>query len=165
MQPFSPVVQFEQDPVQILDALLLLYLNSQLLRALQESLASELAARMSAMSSATDNAIELRKNLSRRSILLLGRSRRHGYRCSVSWRRVWRVGENGSGCGDDYRGEGGGHREQGGRSGRASSVEAKAVAGGRRGRGRRGEWKRTSIAVGIPLSMLDSGPILWRRRR
>jgi F-type H+-transporting ATPase subunit gamma len=64
MQPFSPVVQFEQDPMQILDALLPLYLNSQLLRALQESLASELAARMSAMSSATDNAIELRKNLS-----------------------------------------------------------------------------------------------------
>ncbi|CAL5083206.1 unnamed protein product [Urochloa decumbens] len=63
-QPFSPVVQFEQDPVQILDALLPLYLNSQILRALQESLASELAARMSAMSSATDNAIELRKNLS-----------------------------------------------------------------------------------------------------
>jgi hypothetical protein len=31
--------------------------------------------------------------------------------------------------------------------------------------GRRGEWKRTLIAVGIPLSMLDSGPILWRRRR
>lgn len=64
MQPFSPVVQFEQDPVQILDALLPLYLNSQILRALQESLASELAARMSAMSSATDNAIDLRKNLS-----------------------------------------------------------------------------------------------------
>ena len=30
-------------------------------------------------------------------------------------------------------GEGGGHREQSGRSGRASSVEAKAAAGGRRG--------------------------------
>jgi hypothetical protein len=41
-------------------------------------------------------------------------------------------------------GEGGGHREQGGRSGRASSVEVKAAAaaGGRRGRGRRGGWKR-----------------------
>uniref|UniRef100_A0A804M584 Uncharacterized protein n=1 Tax=Zea mays TaxID=4577 RepID=A0A804M584_MAIZE len=34
MHRFSPVVQFEQDPVQILDALLLLYLNSQRLRAL-----------------------------------------------------------------------------------------------------------------------------------
>ncbi|XP_047337639.1 ATP synthase gamma chain, chloroplastic [Impatiens glandulifera] len=62
---FSPILQFEQDPVQILDALLPLYLNSQILRALQESLASELAARMSAMSSATDNAVELKKTLSR----------------------------------------------------------------------------------------------------
>lgn len=62
---FSPILQFEQDPVQILDALLPLYLNSQILRALQESLASELAARMSAMSAATDNASELKKSLSR----------------------------------------------------------------------------------------------------
>ncbi|PHT30312.1 ATP synthase gamma chain, chloroplastic [Capsicum baccatum] len=62
---FSAILQFEQDPVQILDALLPLYLNSQILRALQESLASELASRMSAMSSATDNASELKKNLSR----------------------------------------------------------------------------------------------------
>ncbi|CAN8312270.1 unnamed protein product [Cochlearia groenlandica] len=59
----SPLMQFEQDPVQILDAMMPLYLNSQILRALQESLASELASRMSAMSSATDNAIELKKNL------------------------------------------------------------------------------------------------------
>jgi len=34
------------------------------LRALQESLASELAARMNAMSNATDNAVELKKTLS-----------------------------------------------------------------------------------------------------
>lgn len=61
---FSAILQFEQDPVQILDALLPLYLNSQILRALQESLASELAARMSAMSSASDNATELKKTLS-----------------------------------------------------------------------------------------------------
>uniref|UniRef100_A0A7C9DUM8 F-ATPase gamma subunit n=1 Tax=Opuntia streptacantha TaxID=393608 RepID=A0A7C9DUM8_OPUST len=61
---FSPILQFEQDPVQILDALLPLYLNSQLLRALQESLASELAARMTAMSNATDNANELKRTLS-----------------------------------------------------------------------------------------------------
>lgn len=60
---FSPILQFEQDPVQILDALLPLYLNSQILRALQESVASELAARMTAMSSATDNAVELKKEL------------------------------------------------------------------------------------------------------
>ncbi|KAL1323161.1 hypothetical protein HN51_068222 [Arachis hypogaea] len=63
-EDYSPILEFEQDPVQILDALLPLYLNSQVLRALQESLASELAARMSAMSSATDNAVELKKNLS-----------------------------------------------------------------------------------------------------
>lgn len=61
---FSPILQFEQDPVQILDALLPLYLNSQVLRALQESLASELAARMTAMSNASDNAVELKKSLS-----------------------------------------------------------------------------------------------------
>lgn len=54
---------FEQDPVQILDALLPLYLNNQLLRALQESAASELAARMTAMSNASDNASELIKGL------------------------------------------------------------------------------------------------------
>jgi F-type H+-transporting ATPase subunit gamma len=54
---------FEQDPVQILNALLPLYLNNQLLRALQESAASELAARMTAMNNASDNASELMKTL------------------------------------------------------------------------------------------------------
>jgi F-type H+-transporting ATPase subunit gamma len=54
---------FEQDPVQILDALLPLYLNNQLLRALQESAASELAARMTAMNNASENASELMKTL------------------------------------------------------------------------------------------------------
>ena len=49
---------FEQDPVQILDSLLPLYLNNQILRALQESAASELAARMTAMNNASDNAKE-----------------------------------------------------------------------------------------------------------
>merc|ERR1711871_127166 len=55
---------FEQEPSQILDALLPLYMNSTILRSLQESLASELAARMNAMSSASDNAAALRKTLS-----------------------------------------------------------------------------------------------------
>lgn len=55
---------FEQDPVQILDALLPLYLNNQLLRGLQESAASELAARMTAMNNASDNASELIEDLS-----------------------------------------------------------------------------------------------------
>lgn len=61
---FLPNMQFEQDPAQILDAMMPLYLNSQVLRALQESLASELAARMGAMSNATDNADDLKKTLS-----------------------------------------------------------------------------------------------------
>lgn len=63
LQPPPQDMLFEQDPVQILDALLPLYLNNQLLRALQEASASELAARMSAMSSATDNASQLIKSL------------------------------------------------------------------------------------------------------
>lgn len=50
---------FEQDPAQILTALLPLYNTNQLLRALQESAASELAARMTAMSNASDNAGQL----------------------------------------------------------------------------------------------------------
>ena len=54
---------FEQDPVQILDALLPLYNTNQLLRALQESAASELAARMTAMSNASDNAGQLIRSL------------------------------------------------------------------------------------------------------
>jgi F-type H+-transporting ATPase subunit gamma len=60
---FPKDMLFEQDPVQILDALLPLYLNNQLLRALQESAASELAARMTAMSNASENASELIKTL------------------------------------------------------------------------------------------------------
>merc|ERR1712188_42440 len=55
---------FEQEPSQILDSLLPLYMNSTVLRSLQESLASELAARMNAMNSAFDNAAALRKTLS-----------------------------------------------------------------------------------------------------
>merc|ERR1711939_573394 len=55
---------FEQEPSHILDALLPLYMNSTVLRSLQESLASELAARMNAMNSASDNAAALRKTLS-----------------------------------------------------------------------------------------------------
>jgi F-type H+-transporting ATPase subunit gamma len=61
---FDSGLIFEQDPVQIIDALLPLYLNATLLRALQESLASELAARMNAMNSASDNASDLKKKLS-----------------------------------------------------------------------------------------------------
>lgn len=60
---FPQDMLFEQDPVQILDALLPLYLNNQILRSLQESAASELAARMTAMNNASDNAKELGKTL------------------------------------------------------------------------------------------------------
>jgi len=56
---------FEQDPEQILSAILPLYFNGQLLRQMQESVASELAARMTAMQSATDNASDLIKVLTR----------------------------------------------------------------------------------------------------
>jgi len=55
---------FEQEPSQILDSLLPLYMNSTVLRSLQESLASELASRMNAMNSASDNAASLGKTLS-----------------------------------------------------------------------------------------------------
>lgn len=54
---------FEQDPVQILDALLPLYFSNQILRALQEAAASELAARMTAMNNASENASDLVKSL------------------------------------------------------------------------------------------------------
>merc|ERR1711871_613518 len=60
---FAPDMIFEQEPSQLLNAILPLYLNGQLLRTLQESVASELASRMSAMQAATDNAKDLQKRL------------------------------------------------------------------------------------------------------
>ena len=64
-QPSLPSdIVFEQSPEQLLNALLPLYLQNQLLRALQESAASELASRMTAMNNASDNAKELAKTLS-----------------------------------------------------------------------------------------------------
>eukprot|EP00798_Chlamydomonas_sp_ICE-L_P031116 gene31116-6248_t len=59
----DPSLIFEQEPAQILDSLLPLYLNSCILRALQEALASELASRMNAMANASDNAKELQKTM------------------------------------------------------------------------------------------------------
>lgn len=59
VRSFPTDMIFEQDPAQILDALLPLFLDNQLLRAWQESAASELAARMTAMSNASENASEL----------------------------------------------------------------------------------------------------------
>ena len=63
-QEFPNDMIFEQDPIQIVNSILPLYLNGQILRCLQESVASELAARMNAMQSASDNAGELAKTLS-----------------------------------------------------------------------------------------------------
>jgi len=63
-QEFPNDMIFEQDPVQIVNSILPLYLNGQVLRTLQESVASELAARMQSMQSASDNAGELAKVLS-----------------------------------------------------------------------------------------------------
>ena len=54
---------FEQNPEQLLNALLPLYLSNQLLRSLQEAAASELASRMTAMNNASDNAKALAKSL------------------------------------------------------------------------------------------------------
>jgi len=62
---FPKDMVFEQDPAQILNAILPLYINGQVLRMLQESVASELAARMTAMGAASDNAKSLKKDLSR----------------------------------------------------------------------------------------------------
>ncbi len=63
-QDFPNDMIFEQDPLQIVNSILPLYLNGQILRMLQESVASELAARMQSMQSASDNAGALAKDLS-----------------------------------------------------------------------------------------------------
>jgi F-type H+-transporting ATPase subunit gamma len=63
-QEFPNDMIFEQDPLQIVNSILPLYLNGQILRTLQESVASELAARMQSMQSASDNAGALAKDLS-----------------------------------------------------------------------------------------------------
>jgi F-type H+-transporting ATPase subunit gamma len=56
-------IVFDQNPDQLLNALLPLYLENQLLRSLQEAAASELASRMTAMNNASDNAKALAKSL------------------------------------------------------------------------------------------------------
>jgi len=54
---------FDQPPESILNSMLPLYLNSQILQCIYESLASELGSRMTAMKAATDNAAELARKL------------------------------------------------------------------------------------------------------
>merc|ERR1712238_38954 len=62
-QEFPNDMIFEQDPLQIVNSILPLYLNGQILRTLQESVASELASRMQSMQSASDNASSLSRDL------------------------------------------------------------------------------------------------------
>jgi len=63
-QEFPKDLVFEQDPVTILNTMLPLYLDSQILRCMQEAVASELASRMASMQTASDNAKDLKKSLS-----------------------------------------------------------------------------------------------------
>merc|ERR1711972_371241 len=60
---FEADVIYEQDPALLLDGVLKIYLNGQVLRVLQEGIASELASRVTAMQAATDNAKELKEGL------------------------------------------------------------------------------------------------------
>jgi F-type H+-transporting ATPase subunit gamma len=60
-----PLYEFEPGAEQVLDALLPKYVTSRMFNALLQSAASELAARQRAMKSATDNAEELIKTLTR----------------------------------------------------------------------------------------------------
>ncbi|KAJ1457064.1 gamma subunit of H+-transporting two-sector ATPase [Pelagophyceae sp. CCMP2097] len=64
--PFPADLVFEQEPVMILNTMLPLYLDAQILRCLQEAVASELASRMSSMQAASDNARDLKKALSQK---------------------------------------------------------------------------------------------------
>jgi F-type H+-transporting ATPase subunit gamma len=60
-----PAYEFEPDPEELLDALLPKYINTRIYAALIESAASESASRRRAMKSATDNADEMIKTLTR----------------------------------------------------------------------------------------------------
>jgi F-type H+-transporting ATPase subunit gamma len=63
----QPAYEFEPEPELLLAALLPKYVNTRIYAALLESAASESAARRQAMKSATDNANELVKTLSRKA--------------------------------------------------------------------------------------------------
>jgi F-type H+-transporting ATPase subunit gamma len=62
-----PLYEFEPSPSEVLDALLPAYFKARLFNALLQSAASEHAARRRAMKSATDNATDLIKNLTRQA--------------------------------------------------------------------------------------------------
>ncbi|GAB3297817.1 F0F1 ATP synthase subunit gamma [Epidermidibacterium keratini] len=61
----SPAYEFEPGPSELMDAMLPKYITTRIFSALLESAASESAARRAAMKSATDNANELIRNLTR----------------------------------------------------------------------------------------------------
>ncbi|MCZ2812517.1 MULTISPECIES: F0F1 ATP synthase subunit gamma [unclassified Modestobacter] len=63
----TPSYEFEPSPEQLLDALLPKYVTTRIYAALLEAAASESASRRRAMKSASDNAEELAKNLSRQA--------------------------------------------------------------------------------------------------
>ena len=63
VKDFPPDMIYEQTPEMLISAIMPLYLSSQILRSMQESVASEMAARMMAMESATDNAKKLKKEI------------------------------------------------------------------------------------------------------
>jgi len=60
-----PAYEFEPEPDELLDALLPKYINTRIYAALIDSAASESASRRRAMKSATDNAEEMIKTLTR----------------------------------------------------------------------------------------------------
>ena len=60
-----PAYEFEPDPDALLDALLPKYINTRIYAALLDSAASESASRRRAMKSATDNADDMIKRLTR----------------------------------------------------------------------------------------------------
>jgi F-type H+-transporting ATPase subunit gamma len=62
---FFPLYEFEPSPAEVLDALLPAYIKARLYNALLQSAASEHAARRRAMKSATDNASDLIRQLTR----------------------------------------------------------------------------------------------------
>jgi F-type H+-transporting ATPase subunit gamma len=64
-QSLLPSYEFEPDPTSLLDALLPKYVTTRIFAAMLDSAASESAARRRAMKSATDNANELAKALTR----------------------------------------------------------------------------------------------------
>jgi F-type H+-transporting ATPase subunit gamma len=67
----NPDMILDQKPETLIEVVVPLYVNGQILRSIQDSVASELASRMTAMQSATDNAAALLKE----TTLLMNRAR------------------------------------------------------------------------------------------